>query len=88
MGYGACSYLKYKNDKDEVHCSLMMAKARVAPLKVISIPRLELAAVVVSAKVSVMLKGELDMKIDQEFFWTDLQVVLGYNQQFLFGQHL
>ena len=32
----------------------------------------------VSAKVSVMFKGELDMKIDQEFLWTDSQVVLGY----------
>ncbi|KAI3375602.1 hypothetical protein L3Q82_003922 [Scortum barcoo] len=47
----------YKNDKDEVHCSLVMAKARVAPSKVTSIPRLELAAAVVSTKVSVMLKG-------------------------------
>ncbi|GAA6067474.1 uncharacterized protein nek6 isoform X1, partial [Tachysurus ichikawai] len=27
---------------------------------------------------SVMLKTELDMKIDQEFFWTDSQVVLAY----------
>lgn len=78
VGYGACSYLRYKNDKNEVHCSLVMAKARVAPSKVTSIPRLELAAAVVSAKVSVLLKGELDMKIDQEFFWTDSQVVLGY----------
>lgn len=40
-GYGASSYLRYKNDKDEVHCSLVMAKARVAPSKVTSIPRLE-----------------------------------------------
>lgn len=55
-----------------------MAKARVAPSKVTSIPRLKLTAAVVSAKVSVMLKSELDMKIDQEFFWTDSQVVLGY----------
>ncbi|KAL6471732.1 hypothetical protein MHYP_G00203820 [Metynnis hypsauchen] len=78
IGYGACSYLRYKNDKDEVHCSLVMAKASVAPSKVTSIPRLELAAAVVSAKASVVLKGELDMKIDQEFFWTDSQVVLGY----------
>ncbi|XP_054600468.2 uncharacterized protein [Nothobranchius furzeri] len=78
VGYGACSYLRYKNDKDEVHCSLVMAKSRVAPSKVTSIPRLELAAAVISAKVSVVLKCELDMKIDQEFFWTDSQVVLGY----------
>lgn len=78
IGYGACSYLRYKNDRDEVHCSLVMAKARVAPSKVTSIPRLELAAAVISAKVSVMLKRELDMKIDQEIFWTDSQVVLGY----------
>ncbi|KAK7909491.1 hypothetical protein WMY93_014175 [Mugilogobius chulae] len=77
-GYGACSYLRYKNDKDEVHCSLVMAKARVAPSKVTSIPRLELAAAVISAKVSVLLKCELDMEIDQEVFWTDSQVVLGY----------
>ncbi|XP_026101642.1 uncharacterized protein LOC113072978 [Carassius auratus] len=78
VGYGACSYLRFKNDKDKVHCSLVLAKARVAPSKVTSIPRLELAAAVVSTKVSVMLKGELDIKIDEEVFWTDSKVVLGY----------
>lgn len=78
VGYGMCSYLRYKNDQGEVHCRLIMAKARVAPSKVTSIPRLELTAAVVSTKVSAMLKSELDMKIDQEFFWTDSQVVLGY----------
>ncbi|KAL7842594.1 hypothetical protein SRHO_G00242830 [Serrasalmus rhombeus] len=78
VGYGACSYLRYKSDRDEVHCCLVMAKARVAPTKVTSIPRLELSAAVVAAKVSVMLKTELEMKIDEEFFWTDSQVVLAY----------
>ncbi|XP_047666930.1 uncharacterized protein LOC125140835 [Tachysurus fulvidraco] len=78
VGYGACSYLHFKNDKSEVHCSLVMAKARVSPTKVISIPRLELSAAVISARMSVMLKNELEMKIDQEFFWTDSQVVLAY----------
>ncbi|XP_068074145.1 uncharacterized protein [Danio rerio] len=78
IGYGACSYLRFKNDKGKVHCSLVMAKARVAPTKVTSIPRLELAAAVLSAKISVMLKTELEMKIDREFFWTDSQVVLAY----------
>lgn len=78
VGYGACSYVRYKNDNGEVHCSLVMAKARVAPLKITSIPRLELSAAVVSTKISVMLRSELDMKIDEEFYWTDSQVVLGY----------
>ncbi len=55
-----------------------MAKARVTPTKITSIPRLELAAAVLSAKMSVMLKTELEIKIDQEFFWTDSQVVLAY----------
>ncbi|XP_014881703.1 uncharacterized protein LOC106942873 [Poecilia latipinna] len=83
VGHGACSYLRFINDKGEVHCSLVIAKARVAPSKITSIPRLELAAAVVSTKVSVMLRCELDMKIDQEFFWTDSQVVLGYTIQVL-----
>ncbi|KAL0148100.1 hypothetical protein M9458_056570 [Cirrhinus mrigala] len=78
VGYGACSYLRFKNDKDDVHCSLVMAKARVAPTKILSIPRLELSAAVVSARMSAMLKTELEMKIDQEFIWTDSQVVLAY----------
>lgn len=55
----------------------MIAKARVTPTKK-KVLRLELAAVVVSTKISVMLRRELDMKIDKEFFRTDLQVVLGY----------
>lgn len=54
-----------------------MGKARVAPIKVVTIPRLELTAVVVSSAVSRFLKDELELKIDKEYFWTDSQVVLG-----------
>jgi hypothetical protein len=78
VGYGACSYLRYKNDEDKVHCCLVIAKARVAPTKLLSIPRLELSAAVTAARMSVMLKTELEMQIDKEFFWTDSQVVLAY----------
>ncbi len=78
IGYGACSYLRYKNDENRVHCSLIMAKARVAPSKVTSIPRLELSAAVTAVRLSVLLKSELHIEIDEEFFWTDSQVVLSY----------
>ncbi|XP_006819072.1 uncharacterized protein LOC102802310 [Saccoglossus kowalevskii] len=32
-GYGVTSYLRITNDKNQNHCSLIMAKSRVAPLK-------------------------------------------------------
>lgn len=78
IGYGACSYLRYKNDKNRVHCRLIMAKARVAPSKVTSIPHLELSAAVTDVRLSVLLKSELHIEIDEEFFWSDSQVVLSY----------
>ncbi|XP_051803238.1 uncharacterized protein LOC127533647 [Acanthochromis polyacanthus] len=76
-GYGQCSYIRVVTE-DKVHCSLVIGKARVAPTKVVTIPRLELTAAVVSSAVSSVLKEELELKIDQEYFWTDSQVVLGY----------
>ena len=50
----------------------------MAPTRVVSIPRLKLTAATVSAAVSSVLREELELKIDQEFFLTDSQVVLGY----------
>jgi hypothetical protein len=54
-----------------------MGKARVAPLKPPSIPRLELAAATVSARMSQFLRAELKIPCE-EFFWTDSQITLGY----------
>ncbi|KAL0154219.1 hypothetical protein M9458_050473 [Cirrhinus mrigala] len=76
-GYGQCSYIRLVSES-KVHCALVMGKARVAPTKVVTIPRLELTAAVMSAAVSSMLKEELALKVDREYFWTDSQVVLGY----------
>ena len=55
-----------------------MAKSRVAPLKSVTIPRLELTAATISVKVAAMLKDELDMETTESTFWTDSQIVLGY----------
>lgn len=76
-GYGQCSYIRIVADKN-VHCALVMGKARVAPTRIITIPRLELTAAAVSAAVSNFLRSELERKIDEEFFWTDSKVTLGY----------
>ncbi|KAI4902936.1 hypothetical protein NFI96_019343, partial [Prochilodus magdalenae] len=77
-GYGQCSYLRLKNEKGEIHCVLVMGKARVSPMKVTTIPRLELTAAAVSVSVSSLLREELSYSQVEEFFWTDSKVVLGY----------
>ncbi|KAG1930139.1 hypothetical protein F2P79_022561 [Pimephales promelas] len=77
-GYGQCSYLRMISEKDEIHCTFLVGKARVTPVKITTIPRLELTAAVVSVKMINMLREELDLTNVDEFFWTDSKVVLGY----------
>ena len=69
-GYGQCSYVRMVNDQQKVHCSLVMAKSRVTPLKPVTVPRLELTAAVVSTKISAFLQKELK--------YGCVKVVLGY----------
>ena len=78
IGYGQCSYLRVVDKNENIHCSLIMGKARVAPKAFVSIPRLELAAAVLSVKISNMIKKELQLQELDEYFWTDSRVVLGY----------
>ena len=77
-GYGQCTYARFTSTEDKVHCSFVMGKARVAPLKQVTVPRLELTAAVVSAKISTFLERELKFPQLKTYFWTDSKVVLGY----------
>ena len=76
-GYGQCSYLRITDEENRVHCSLVMAKSRVTPLRVVTIPRLELTAAVLSTEVSQLLDKELQYDI-KHIFWTDSRIVLGF----------
>ena len=55
-----------------------MGKARNAPVKFTSIPRLELQAAVLSTRLNKMLQEELELNIDKTYFWTDSEIVLHF----------
>ena len=76
-GYGMSAYIRLVNAECILHCSLLLRKSQVPPLKFISIPQLELTAATLSVKVSRMIREETDVHINDEIFWTDSQVVLG-----------
>ena len=77
-GYGTCSYIRMVDVKERVHCSLILAKARVAPLKLSTMPRMELQAAVSATEQNMKLKSELSINIDREYFWCDSTIALGY----------
>ena len=76
-GYGQCSYLRLIDERGQIHCSFVIGKSRVTPLKPVTIPRLELTAAVTSVRISDQLRRELQFE-NTEIFWTDSKVVLGY----------
>ena len=78
MAYGAVSYLVSKNAEGDIHSGLILAKSHLAPLKKMTIPRLELTAATLSVKLDAKLKEELDLPIKQSIFWTDSTIVLQY----------
>lgn len=78
-GYGQCSYLRMiTSNGGDIHCALVMAKSRVTPSKPITIPRLELAAALISVKASMFLQRDLRYREMKEVFWTDSKVDGGY----------
>lgn len=80
--YGCCIYLRVIYLDDTVSCNLICAKSRIAPLRTVSLPRLELSACVLSAHTtSKILKiFENSFKIDTVNFWTDSQISLAWIQ--------
>lgn len=75
--YGAASYLRVY-DTNNVRCSLIIGKARLAPIKTISIPRLELSAAVVAVRLHKLILDELDLKVNKTVFWTDSVSTIQY----------
>ncbi|XP_065094567.1 uncharacterized protein LOC135715082 [Ochlerotatus camptorhynchus] len=72
-GYGCVAYLRAVIE-GEVHCSLMMSRAKVAPIKRQSIPRLEL----MGARMSQTILGTHSYQISRTVFWTDSRTVCSW----------
>ena len=67
-----------ENTEKVIHVAFLFGKARVAPLKPVTIPRLELTAAVVAVRVDKMLQAELQLPLRKSVFWTDSTSVLKY----------
>ncbi|XP_043191513.1 uncharacterized protein LOC122364821 [Amphibalanus amphitrite] len=73
--YGVVSYVRCVGDHSS--CTLLFSRARLAPMKQLSVPRLELAAATLAVKSSLELQRALEVDADI-YFWTDSTTVLKY----------
>ena len=69
------AYFRFCYSSGAVKCAFVAAKTRVAPKKPLSIPKLELQAAVLSARLSLVVIKEHDYIIDSTYFWTDSSTV-------------
>lgn len=77
-GYGACLYLRSSNTKGEHYTTLICSKSRVAPLKKITLPRLELCAATLLAHLFDTVIKSLRIQVSKVFFWSDSTIVINW----------
>ena len=58
--------------------NLVFSKSRLAPVKGLTIPRLELMAVLIGVRCLQFVNEQLELEINKKLLWTDSQCVIGW----------
>ena len=78
FAFGAVLYLRMVDSTDNAYCWFLMGKSRLAHIKPMTVPRLELSAAVLAVQLDETLESELEIPLHQSVFWTDSTTVLQY----------
>ena len=73
--YAAACYLRVQSG-NHVTVLLVAAKAKVAPLKPLSVPRLELQAAVIGARLTQKVINTRNLRTSKHVYWSDSKTVL------------
>jgi len=74
----ACLYLRSVNQQGEVTTKLLCSKSRVAPVKKVTLPKLELCGALRLAQLVQKTVPALNLKIDRILLRTDSTIVLSW----------
>ncbi|XP_018398194.1 PREDICTED: uncharacterized protein LOC108776159 [Cyphomyrmex costatus] len=76
--YGACVYVRSELGENKYRTELLCLKSRVAPLKALSLPRLELSAALLLTRLIYKIQSAFDLTGIRIYFWSDSTIVLNW----------
>ncbi|CAL8128513.1 unnamed protein product [Orchesella dallaii] len=74
--YAAVAYIRTTGMENVPTIKFAMGKARVAPVKPHSIPRLELQSALMAVRLATFIEEEQSFKISRTVFWTDAKTII------------
>lgn len=75
VAYSTCAYIRFKLQNGTYSAQLLAAKSRIAPIRQITIPRLELCAAVLSSRLRNVIKKETNFVFEKVFHIVDSLIV-------------
>ena len=78
LAYAGVVYLRMVDSDENVHVSLLTSKTKVAPIKRLTIPRLELCGAHLLARLLFHVREALRIRIQNVYAWTDSTIVLNW----------
>lgn len=78
QAYGACVYIRAMLDDNSYRSTLLCSKSRIAPVKGISLPRLELSAALLLARLMERIRAAIDLTNIPTFLWSDSTITLNW----------
>lgn len=77
--YGACIYIRSIDRLNNIQTNLLIAKSKVAPLRKITLPRLELCGAYLLSNLSVKVLNSMStLVLNRKFYWTDSTIALSW----------
>lgn len=76
--FGACVYIRTQIGKDKFRSELLCSKSRVAPIKSVSLPRLELSAALLLSQLICKIKTAIELTDIRIFLWSDSTITLNW----------
>tara|TARA_B110001454_G_scaffold196478_1_gene199376 strand:- start:542 stop:6220 length:5679 start_codon:yes stop_codon:yes gene_type:complete len=83
--FGACAYVRWETSNGDFKASLLFAKSKLAPMKAITIPRLELNAALLAARMKAFVIQHVSHKFTKVYCITDSEIVRAMIQKESYG---